>query len=391
MLNPEKIVRWLVENGVTFATGVPDSVLSGFCWELTKGTSEINHVIACNEAAAVAAAIGWHVGTNTVPLVYLQNSGLGSAVNPLASLATAEVFRAPVLLLIGWRGKLGQSDEPQHKLMGLATIPILKSLGIPICKLPTSEKIAHRTITKILAEMRATGKSCALVVEMGAVGPSESIPLSRFNAGLWTGAEALRQLCRRMPPDDICVSTVGLVSRLLAKYREEHSQDLSKDLLAVGGMGLASQLALGLALATPMRRVWCLDGDGALLMHLGSLTSIGASKPRNFIHVLFNNGIHESVGGFPSANQDTGFLQVSQACGYKSVARAAHASDLDILDQWVQERDGPSFLELRVSRNVNLEVGRPKTSPQANKTMVMKFLEYGGDAKFGGQAGERRS
>lgn len=385
MLSSEKLVRWLAESGVTFATGVPDSALGGFCWELTKGTSGINHVVACNEAAAVATAIGWHVGTNSIPLVYLQNSGLGSAVNPLASLATAEVFQAPMLLLIGWRGKPGQSDEPQHRLMGLATMPILKCLGIPVDELPPSEEMAHQAVTKVLGQIRATGKSHALLVEMGTIGPSESIPWSRYNAGSWTGAEALRHLCRRIPVCDLCVSTVGLLSRLLAEYRNKHSQELARDLLAVGGMGLASQLAMGLALATPMRRVWCLDGDGALLMHLGSLASIGASNPRNFVHVLFNNGIHESVGGLPSANQNTSFLQVSKSCGYRWVASAANASDLDILDQWPQERDGPCFLELRVSRNVNLRVPRPKTSPQANKAMVMKFLESKRDVTFGDQ------
>jgi phosphonopyruvate decarboxylase len=374
MLSPEKLVRWLAENGVTFATGIPDSVLGGLCWELMKETSGINHVIACNEAAAVATAIGWHIGTNSIPLVYLQNSGLGSAVNPLASLAAGEVFHVPVLLLIGWRGKPGRLDEPQHRLMGSATVPILNCLGIPVDELPPDEEIAHDAITKIFGEIRVTGESRALVVEMGTIGPSESIPWSRYHAGLWTGAEALRHLCRRMPKDDLCVSTVGLVSRLLAAYRSGHRQEPANDLLAVGGLGLVSQLALGLALATPTRRIWCFDGDGSLLMHLGALTSVGASKPKNFVHVLFNNGIHESVGGLPSANQDTAFLQISRACGYKWDASAANAADLDILDHWLQDRDGPYFLELRVSRNVDLEVGRPRTSPRANKDMVMKCM-----------------
>jgi phosphonopyruvate decarboxylase len=165
-----------------------------------------------------------------------------------------------------------------------------------------------------------------------------------------------------------------LVSRLLAAYRSEHHQGPANDLLAVGGLGLVSQLALGLALATPKRRIWCFDGDGSLLMHLGVLTSIGASKPKNFVHILFNNGIHESVGGLPNANQDTAFLQISRACGYKWEASAANATELGILDQWLQDRDGPYFLELRVSRNADFEIGRPRTSPRANKDMVMNCL-----------------
>jgi phosphonopyruvate decarboxylase len=375
MLTPQKLVRWLAENGVTFATGVPDSVLDGLCWELTKETSKIKHVVACNEAAAVATAIGWHVGTNSIPLVYLQNSGLGSAVNPLSSLATTDVFHAPLLLLVGWRGKPGQSDEPQHRLMGSATMPILDCLGIPVDELPPDEETAHAMITKVLGEIRTNDKSRALLVEVGTIGPPENTLWSQYNSGSWTGAEALEHLCGRMPADDLCVTTVGLVSRLLAEYRSERCQALVRDLLVVGGMGLASQLALGLALAAPTRRIWCLDGDGSLLMHLGALASIGASKTKNFIHVLFNNGIHESVGGLPTANQNTAFLRVSRACGYQHDASAANASELDVLDWWLEERDGPYFLELRVSPNLELKVGRPKTSPQINKALVMSFLK----------------
>ncbi len=368
--------------GVSFVTGVPDSVLEDFCRAITSSRCGIRHTVAVNEGAAVAIAIGWHLSTGSIPLVYLQNSGLGNAVNPLASLASSEVFSIPLLLLIGWRGKPGQADEPQHRLTGASTESILRSLEIPFRVLPHNEEKAREAVLSALSQIRSTGRSRAILVGRGTFSADDE-PSEISESGKWCGAEALVDLCQVIPVDDICVSTVGYVSRTLAEHRRRANRALTNDLFVVGGMGLASQVALGIALGKGERRVWCLDGDGALLMHLGSLAAIGASRARNIIHVLFNNGIHESVGGFSTSQPATKFPAVSLACGYKSAASVTTSAELDLLSSWKRNRDGPYFLELRVTPNTELNVPRPSTSPLRNKELLMGTLSRGVGAGSG--------
>ena len=373
MLSGDMVAAWCAEGGVSFATGVPDSVLGGFCRALTSGHCGMRHEVAVNEGAAVAVAIGWHLATRSIPLVYLQNSGLGNAVNPLASLASSDVFSIPLLLLIGWRGQPGQTDEVQHRLMGAATESILRSLEIPFVILPHTEREAREAVLSALSQIRSTGRPHALLVERGTISPGDK-PAAVGDSSKWCGAEALVNLCRRIPLDDICITTVGFISRNLAEYRRTTSRALNNDLLVVGGMGLASQVALGIALGAIERRVWCLDGDGALLMHLGSVAAIGASGARNMIHVLFNNGIHESVGGFATSQPATEFPAVALACGYRSAVSVTTSAELEVLTSWMQTQDGPYLLQLRVASNPDLNVPRPSTSPLRNKELLVDTL-----------------
>src|SRR5664280_397028 len=353
MLTGNMLAEWFVEGGVSLATCVPDSVRGGFCRAVNSGYRGMRHKVAANEGAAVAIAMGWHLATRSVPVVYLQNSGLGNAVNPLTSLASSDVFSIPLLLLIGWRGQPGQTDEVQHRLMGAATESILRSLEIPFAILPHTEREAREAVLSALSQIRSTGRPHALLVERGTISPGDK-PAAVGDSSKWCGAEALVNLCRRIPLDDICITTVGFISRNLAEHRRTTSRALNNDLLVVGGMGLASQVALGIALGAIERRVWCLDGDGALLMHLGSVAAIGASGARNMIHVLFNNGIHESVGGFETSQPATEFPAVALACGYTAAASVATSAELGLLTSWIQNRDGPYFLQLCVASNPDL-------------------------------------
>jgi phosphonopyruvate decarboxylase len=376
MLSGPRVAEWCVEGGISFATGVPDSVLGGFCRAVSSGHYGMRHTVAVNEGAAVAIAIGWHLSTRSIPLVYLQNSGLGNAVNPLASLASSEVFSIPLLLLIGWRGTPGQADEAQHRLMGAATESILRSLEIPFAILPHTEEEGREAVLSALDQIRSTGRSRALLVARGTISDGDK-SRAMGESRKWCGAEALVDLCRRIPVNDICVSTVGFISRTLAEHRRTANRALTNDLFVVGGMGLASQVALGIALGAVKRRVWCLDGDGALLMHLGAAAAIGASGAKNLIHVLFNNGIHESVGGLATSQPATEFPAVSLACGYRAAASVSTAAELDLLTPWIHNQDGPYFLQLCVASNPGLKVPRPATSPSENKVLLMDTLSKG--------------
>ena len=376
MLSGHHVAEWCAEGGVSFATGVPDSILEGFCRVVGSDQYGIRHIAAVNEGAAIALAIGWHLATRSIPLVYFQNSGLGNAVNPLASLASSEVFNVPLLLLIGWRGDPRRPDEVQHRLMGSATEPILRCLEIPFTILPAAEEEARETILSALTQIQSTGRSRAILVGRDTISTGYKttvVPAS----GSWCGTEALFELCCRIPMDDVCVSTVGFISRALAEHRRRASRPLANELFVVGGMGLASQVALGIALGTKDRRVWCLDGDGSLLMHLGSAATIAASRANNFIHVLFNNGLHESVGGFATSNPATDFPAVSRACGYSAAASVSTAAELDLLTSWIRNKSGPYFLQLCVAPNPDLNIPRPSMSPLENKARFMDTLSKG--------------
>jgi phosphonopyruvate decarboxylase len=375
MVRPAAIVKFLADAGVSFVAGVPDSVLEGFCHELSSNDRGIRHLVACNEGAAIALATGWHIGTGSIPVVYMQNSGLGNAINPLSSVVASDVFGIPMLLLVGWRGQPGHDDEPQHRLSGLATRKLLDALGVGSEVLPGDESQSRTVLEQTLEEIRGSRSARALLVERGLIGNTPVQAEVSGCPGLWTSSDALKRVCRRIPKGDLCVSTVGFISRFLAAYREESGENLATDLLVVGGMGLASQIALGLALSSAPRRVWCLDGDGAALMHLGALAAIGSlKKTTNFIHVLFNNGIHESVGGMPTANPNIDFLEISRACGYGEGKRISNEEELDLISQWLSMESGPHFLELLVSRNSTAVIPRPKMSPKDNKILVMSTL-----------------
>jgi phosphonopyruvate decarboxylase len=258
----------------------------------------------------------------------------------------------------------------------------LRSLDIPFAILPHTEEEGREAVLSALDQIRSTGRSRALLVERGTISDGDK-STATGESRKWCGAEALVDLCRRIPADDICISTVGFISRTFAEHRRTAKRALTNDLFVVGGMGLASQVALGIALGAVERRVWCLDGDGALLMHLGSAATIGASGAKNVVHVLFNNGIHESVGGFATSQPATEFAAVSLACGYRAAASVSTSAELEPLSSWINDQDGPYFLELCVTPNMELNVPRPGTSPLRNKELLMDTLSKGEDVGRG--------
>jgi phosphonopyruvate decarboxylase len=389
----------LVRNGVEFFTGVPDSLLKSFCAYAAGHAGEENHLIAVNEGAAVALASGYHLATGKIPLVYMQNSGIGNAVNPLLSLADGEVYGIPLALVIGWRGEPGVHDEPQHVKQGKVTLKLLEAMGIPYAVLSDGEGEAEGQITACFRYIRGNSAPYALVVRKGTFAPPEN---QGFQGGdppaapegpqaeparlELTREEAIETIITAPPENEVYVATTGMASRELYELREKHRQGHERDFLTLGSMGHASSLAMALG----GHPVTCIDGDGALLMHLGSLAAIGVRKPRRFRHILINNGAHDSVGGQPTIAPGIDLPGMAKAAGYGRVYSVKNGKELRQVLEDLEgpagegevsagggEREGPVFIEVKVRKGARKDLGRPKSSPGENKAAFMGYLAKG--------------
>jgi len=358
---------------VEFFSGVPDSLLKDICAYITDHVPASNHIIASNEGASVGLATGYHLGSGKVPLVYLQNSGLGNTVNPLLSLADPEVYSIPMLVMIGWRGEPGLKDEPQHVKQGRVMIAMLDCLEVPYFTL--SKDIGSSISELKKAHDLAVEKKCpvALVVKKGVFDKytlqNDSIPPQKMTREL-----AIQCILKNLDSSDLIVSNTGKISREVFEYRESTSQGHDKDFLTVGSMGHTSQIALGLAIQTKNRQVFCLDGDGSVLMHMGSLAINGQSGIKNFKHIVLNNGSHDSVGGQPTVAFQINIPAVAKACGYSSVKRLDDENSLAKAVTEIRKIDGPLLLEVLVKKGARNDLGRPTTTPVENKLALMENL-----------------
>lgn len=375
--------------GADFYTGVPDSQLRALCDYLTDtyGDDPQHHVIAANEGSCAALAAGYHLATGKAPAVYLQNSGEGNLLNPAASLLHEQVYAIPMVFLIGWRGEPGVPDEPQHRYQGQITLKILEDLGIPYFVLgrDTAEAEA-RAAMDAFRPLLAAGRDVAFVVRKGALTYGGAVRYTNQNR--MRREEILRHILAVSGADPV-VCTTGKASRELFELREAAGQGHQCDFLTVGSMGHCSSIALGIALQKPDTRVWCLDGDGAALMHMGALAVIGASAPANLIHVVINNGAHETVGGMPTAAGKIDLAAVARGCGY---AYAARADDFNTLDRELAaagQRGALTFLDVRCGIGARADLGRPTTGPQENKQQFMEHLRHGRSAGSGRQPPQR--
>lgn len=374
MISPERLCHTLRAAGIDFYTGVPDSLLKNLCAWLTDHADDRHHIIAANEGGAIGLAAGHYLATGQIPLVYMQNSGEGNAVNPLLSLTDKEVYRIPVLLVIGWRGEPSIHDEPQHKKQGQVTVPLLDAMGIRHEVLTTDDHELDAQIDRAVTHMRTTGEAFALIVRKSTF---ESYQLRHTVADQSTLSreEAIRIAASTMPREAIAVSTTGKISRELFEYRAAMGEGHERDFLTVGSMGHASQIALGIALAQPTRPVYCFDGDGAVIMHMGALGIIGNMQPHNFRHIVFNNGVHDSVGGQPTVGYRIDLPAIARACGYKTVLTTDNADTLRQLLDDISHAEGPVFVEVRVRKGARADLGRPTTTPIENKEALMRFLQ----------------
>ena len=374
MIDPKDYLEILVSNDINFFSGVPDSLLKEFCACVTDTFSEDNHIIAANEGAAVGLGIGHHLGTGKMPLIYLQNSGLGNTINPILSLASPEVYGIPMLIMIGWRGEPGLKDEPQHVHQGRVMISMLDTMNIDAIVLSDELEEAKIQTEKAILSARKTNSPVALLVSKGLFSGYDYIsPQSNLNI---SREDAIIAAASVVENDAIIISTTGMASRELFEYRASKNEGHHRDFLTVGGMGHASQIALGIALAQKRRPVYSFDGDGAAIMHMGSMAISGQAKCDNFIHVIFNNGAHASVGGQPTVGLDISFPMIAEACGYSTVLSVDTRHELlnAITDAQIAANTGESFIDVKTGAKNRKDIGRPTATPSQNKTDLMKFL-----------------
>ena len=349
-------------------------MLKNICAYITDNLPAQQNIIAANEGGAMGIAAGYHLATGKVPVVYMQNSGEGNIINPLASLTDKEVYNIPVLLVIGWRGRPGVHDEPQHVKQGKVTTGLLNTMGINYAILPKDEEGAAKQI-KIAADfMKATNECFALVIEKDTF-DAYKLQNVEVNDLTLSREEAIRKVASSIEDNACIVSTTGMISRELFEARTAWNQGHERDFLTVGSMGHASQIALGIALQKSDRRVYCFDGDGASIMHMGNMAITASMKCKNYVHVVYNNGAHDSVGGQPTVGLKIDLCAVAKAVGYKAAYSVETMAELETKLSELKHEDGPLLLQICVKKGNRKDLGRPTTTPVQNKKALMEFLK----------------
>lgn len=353
MLNQERVFEELAKHGVTFFTGVPDSYLNGFCNYALNNCGSRN-IIAANEGNAVGIASGHYFASKEISLVYMQNSGLGNTVNPLASLVDKDVYAVPMLLLVGWRGQGNtEPNHPQHKLQGEITPELLEIMHIPYTILEDDDDKFAKTVEKAVKYCKETRQPYGLIAPKGVMAASDK-PNNVDNTYPMSREEAMEIILNNMPGDAIYSATTGRATRELFFLREKRCETKEYDFLNVGSMGHVSSVALGIALEKPGRKVVALDGDSACMMHMGAMTMACKLDVPNFMHIVLNNGAHESVGGQPSAGHKVDFTKIAEACGYATVGHSV-TTEVELVEALAVLRDcgKASFIDCRIHKGLS--------------------------------------
>jgi len=374
MIDPAFLYNRLKQYDVEFFTGVPDSLLKDICGYIADNASAQNHIISANEGNAIAIAAGYYMATGKIPLVYMQNSGIGNAVNPLLSLVDEKVYSIPMLVMIGWRGEPGIKDEPQHVKQGEVTLDLLEAMKIPYSILGMDEIEVETQIQKAIVYVKNNNVPYALVVKKGTFAKYTFKEMINNTYEL-RREDAIKQIVNQLTGEEVIVSTTGKTSRELFEYRAELNHAHHSDFLTVGSMGHANQIALGIAMQKPNKKIICLDGDGALLMHMGGLSIIGSLAPKNFIHIVINNGAHESVGGQPSVAFAIDIPKLALANNYKMAISVVTIKELNNALKSITEDTCPALIEVKVKMGSRDDLGRPTVKPKDNKVAFMKNLE----------------
>lgn len=368
----EKLIEII---GSDFYTGVPDSQLKSLCDYLvnTYGIDQKHHIIAANEGNCTALAAGYYLSTGKIPVVYMQNSGEGNIINPVASLLNDKVYAIPMVFIVGWRGEPGVPDEPQHIYQGEVTLKLLEDMNIKsfiIGKETTDEEVL--TVMEAYRQNLAQGKDVAFIIRKGALSYDGKVEYRNNNE--MTREAVIRRIVKASGEDPI-VSTTGKASRELFEVRAANGQSHKYDFLTVGSMGHSSSIALGIAINKPDTRIWCVDGDGAVLMHMGSMAVLGAYAPKNMIHVVINNGAHETVGGMPTVAEKIDLVGVAKACGYPYAVSVVSFDKLDKELEAAKARKKLCFIEVKCSIGSRDDLGRPTTTAFENRQNFMEHLK----------------
>lgn len=372
-MRADRLLQELEKMGIDTIAGVPDSTLKQFCDGVQNYQGAMEHYVTVNEGAAVGVAIGSFLATGRPACVYMQNSGIGNAVNPLASLANGEVYGIPMLFIVGWRGEPGVHDEPQHVFQGKITCELFDTLSVSyqvVDKETTEEELM--SVLKRASEVLDKNGQFALIVKKGTFEKAE--PFVWENGNALNREAVLGEILKVLPRETAIVSTTGKISRELYEQSNQIYGNHDNLFMTVGGMGHASMIALGIAKKRPDKKIVCIDGDGAALMHMGALPFIAAKAPKNFCHIVINNQAHESVGAMPTGCQDTNFAELAKTAGYPAAYRLEALAELARLGEALEKEEGPVLFEIPVSLASRADLGRPKESARENKEGFMEFL-----------------
>ena len=376
MISPAVFLDTLKANEVNYFVGVPDSLMKGLNYEISNSCSLDEHLITSNEGSAVAHAIGYFASTEKLAAVYMQNSGLGNAYNPLISLADPAIYSVPMILLIGWRGEVADDgvqlkDEPQHIKQGQITLSTLETMGIPFEVIHGDPFNWKKQISILIARAKSEQRPVAAIFRKNTFDSVSLVSSDPYHSPVLGREGAIEHVVDNSHPNDIFVASTGMIGRELFEIRKRRRQTHSTDFLTVGGMGHASQIACSIASTLPYRRVICLDGDGALLMHMGGMTE--CARQTNLMHIILNNGAHDSVGGQPTVAFKINLQKVAEGFGYSNIIHATSASEIkSALDR---RAVGSMFLEVRCKRGNRKDLGRPDIAPNQNLTELIQFLK----------------
>ena len=373
MIRPSYFYDLLIKNGTDFFAGVPDSLLKNLCAYITDNAPASNHIISANEGSATGLATGYHLATGKIPMIYMQNSGEGNMVNPLMSIADPDVYSIPMLIVIGWRGEPGVHDEPQHVKQGKVTCDLLDAMKVPYEILSDNEADLPSQFDKAYKYIKDNNAQYAFVIRKGTFDDyslKNNIPVS----GNMSREQAIEKIMLGADDSTAFVSTTGMISRELYELRDKYNQGHDRDFLTVGGMGHASQIALSIALQQKDRQVFCLDGDGASIMQMGGMATIGSRKPDNYVHFVLNNGAHDSVGGQPTVGRQIDLCKIAEGCGYENIVKVSTLEELDNVLSSSDTKDKLTFVEVLVTKGARKDLGRPKSTPVENKIALMDFL-----------------
>lgn len=373
-MKASRVLSGLEHMGIDTITGVPDSTLKQFCDGLQTYEGNLKHYVTANEGAAVGLAIGSYLASGQPACVYMQNSGIGNIVNPLASLANRDVYGVPMLFIVGWRGEPGVKDEPQHVFQGKITCELFDTLTVPyrVIDQNTSDEEMDAILEKA-GEVLQKGEQYAIIVKKGTF--EKEVSYSWDNGNKIRREDALAHIIQGVSRDTVIVSTTGKISRELYEQSNAIYGNHENLFMTVGGMGHASMIALGIAKKRPDKKVLCIDGDGAALMHMGAIPFIASQAPENFYHIVINNQAHESVGAMPTGCQQTQFALLAQTAGYRKACKLSSLEEIDRIGGLMMQETGPVMWEIPVTLESRADLGRPKESARENKEEFMRFLD----------------
>jgi phosphonopyruvate decarboxylase len=367
MINPKDFYNLIVnKTGHDFFCGVPDSTLKYLCTYIDENSK--NHFITANEGSAISMGIGHHLATGEVPFVYMQNSGIGNSLNPILSMASKEIYQIPMIIFVGWRGENRDKDEPQHKHQGKVMIPAFGAMEIDYDIMPTNLKSVETLIDQVLNKIKFEPKPYYIIIKPGTF--EEYTPLVKDEDPLSLSREFAINKIIKSNEDAYFLATTGFTGRELFELQDDHS----KSFLSIGGMGHVSSIAMGIANSKKDKSIITLDGDGSLLMHMGNMAIAGQSNLKNFIHIVFNNGCHHSVGGQKTVAKEIDLIQISKACGYKKSIKVSNETELNLFVDQIPNLEGPIFCEILINKSMRSDLGRPTLSPKEIKKLFMEKL-----------------